>query len=238
MYHETQYGHRQLPKLAHSKYSNTAALFAMSLLLMLMASMVQAGSITGTGHDLVSQGFDAGENCVICHTPHNSDISVTTTPLWGQQPPSSTYDMYFTRDENIREQPTGASKLCLSCHDGVTAIDKFGDTGNSPFIGGNASNVSSNEKNKNHPLSIPFDSALAARNPSLYDPAVKQITIGIGGDRTRTGTIDELMLSNGRVQCNSCHDVHNNYVGDRQKDQPFLKVTRSGSQICLTCHNK
>ncbi len=204
----------------------------------LSGNMVYAGSIKGTAHDLASKGFGAGENCIICHTPHNSDISITVSPLWNHKPLSSTYNMYYTEDENINTQPTGNSKLCLSCHDGVTAIDKFGGRATASFMSGTSGSNVNNKQTDSHPLSIIFDSALAAKNPSLYDPSVRTITIGSGGTNIRTGTITELLLPNGRVQCSSCHDVHNNFVGDNSNDQPFLKITKAGSEICLTCHNK
>lgn len=208
------------------------------LLLSLFSNMVYAGSIKGTAHDLSSKGFDAGENCIICHTPHNSDISVTATPLWNHHPRSSTYNMYFTDDESINRQPTGNSKLCLSCHDGVTAVDKFGGQATTTYMSGTSGANISNKQTDSHPLSIIFNSALAAKNPSLYDPSVKTITIGAGSKNARTGTIADLLLPNDRVQCSSCHDVHNNVVGSNAKDQPFLKISKAGSEICLTCHNK
>lgn len=204
----------------------------------LSGNMVYASGIKGTAHDLSSKGFSAGENCIICHTPHNSDISLTVTPLWNNQPGSSTFNMYFTEDETITTQPTGVSKLCLSCHDGVTAIDSFGGQVSATFIGDNPAANISIEQTDSHPLSITFDSAMAAKNPSLYDPAIKKVTIGAGGENAQTGTIAELLLPNGKVQCSSCHDVHNNLVGPGDKNQPFLKITKAGSEICMTCHNK
>jgi len=215
-----------------------SGLFGLVLCALVNSPITYAGSIKGTAHDLASKGFSAGENCIICHTPHNSDISVTVTPLWNHHPQSSTYDMYFTDDDNLETQPTGASKLCLSCHDGVTAIDKFGGRATTPFMSDTDGANVSNQQIDSHPLSITFDSAMAKKNPSLYDPAIKKVTIGAGSENTRTGTIAELLLPNGRVQCSSCHDVHNNFVGNNAKDQPFLKITKAGSEICLTCHNK
>ena len=208
------------------------------LLLLISSYPAYAGDMTGTAHDLASQGFTMGENCIICHTPHDSDISITVTPLWYHEPSSTTYNMYFTEDETTNTQPTGASKLCLSCHDGVTAIDKFGGRATLPFMNGTTGANVGNEQSDSHPISIIFDTEMALKNPSLYDPEKRQVTIGAGGENTRTGTIRELLLPNGRVQCSSCHDVHNNLVGDSKKDQPFLKITRAGSEICLTCHNK
>lgn len=215
-----------------------SGLASFTLALVLHSNLIYAGSMKGSAHDLVSQGFNAGENCIICHTPHNSDISITITPLWNHEPHSSTYDMYMTNDDTIEAQPTGASKLCLSCHDGVTAIDKLGGRATIPFMNGDSGANVKNLQTDSHPVSIMFNSAMAEKNPSLYDPAIKRVTIGAGSEHTRTGTIAEVLLADGRVQCTSCHDVHNNLVGANQKDQPFLKVTRAGSEICLTCHKK
>ena len=225
---------------SHKKFSrlNLSALISLAVVLFLSSNAAFAGSIKGSAHDLASKGFDAGENCIICHTPHNSDISVTVSPLWNHQPASTTYDMYYTRDDNLESQPTGESKLCLSCHDGVTAIDKFGGRTTASFMSGTTGSNTKNKQSDSHPLSILFNSASAEKNPSLYDPAVTTVTIGSGSTNTRTGTIAELLLPNGRVQCNSCHDVHNNFVGNNAKDQPFLKITKARSEICLACHNK
>ncbi len=224
---------------SHKKFSrlNLSALISLAVVLFLSSNTAFSGSIKGSAHDLASKGFDAGENCIICHTPHNSDISVTVSPLWNHQA-ASTYDMYYTRDDNLESQPTGESKLCLSCHDGVTAIDKFGGRTTASFMSGTTGSNTKNKQSDSHPLSILFNSASAAKNPSLYDPAVTTVTIGSGSTNTRTGTIAELLLPNGRVQCNSCHDVHNNFVGNNAKDQPFLKITKARSEICLACHNK
>ena len=231
---------KRTTKNSHKKVSqlNLSALISLAVVLFLSSSTAFSGSIKGSAHDLASKGFDAGENCIICHTPHNSDISVTVSPLWNHQPASTTYDMYYTRDDSLVSQPTGESKLCLSCHDGVTAIDKFGGRTTASFMSGTAGSNTKNKQSDSHPLSILFNSASAAKNPSLYDPAVTTVTIGSGSTNTRTGTIAELLLPNGRVQCNSCHDVHNNFVGNNAKDQPFLKITKARSEICLACHNK
>jgi hypothetical protein len=209
--------------------------------LLLMTSPLNAGSIVGTAHDLSSNGYSGGEICVMCHTPHNSDTSVTQAPLWNHALTSTTFTMYAseTLDATADNQPTGTSKLCLSCHDGVTAIDSFGGNTGSTVINNASKAVGLNGNLTNdHPISVTFDTALSQTDPGLYDPATQSVTIGAGGDKTRTGTVASLMLSDGKVQCNSCHDVHNNFVGPGTNDQPFLKVTKSGSQLCLTCHNK
>jgi len=204
------------------------------------SSTLNAGTIVGTAHDLSANGYSGGEICVVCHTPHNSDTSVSTAPLWNHAITTSTFTMYSsgTLDAIQDGQPTGTSKLCLSCHDGVTAIDSFGGNVGTIVMNNTQKAVGVDGLANDHPISITYDTTLSQVDPGLHDPAIQSVTIGSGGDKTRTGTVADLMLSGGKVQCTSCHDVHNNFVGPGTNDQPFLKVTKAGSQICLTCHNK
>jgi len=205
----------------------------------LLSGGANAGTIVGTAHDLSANGYSGGEICVVCHTPHNSDTTIAEAPLWNHAITGVTFSMYSsdTLDAIQDGQPTGTSKLCLSCHDGVTAVDSFGGNTGTIVMNG-AVAVGLDGLANDHPISIAYDTALSQTDPGLYDPVVATVTIGEGGDKTRTGTVDELMLSAGKVQCTSCHDVHNNFVGGGTNDQPFLKVSKGGSRICLTCHNK
>lgn len=208
---------------------------------LLTSGMGIAGNITGTAHDLVNSGFTGGELCVVCHTPHNSEFSIIVTPLWNHAFTTNTFNLYSTENINttLEDQPTGASKLCLSCHDGVVAHDKFGGNRNLSIRGSDTTPISGSDVSKGgHPLSVTFNRELAEANPSFYDPSKKTVTIGAGGKASQTGTIASLLLPDGKVQCSSCHDVHNNFVGPGNNNQPFLRITKAGSQICLTCHNK
>ena len=199
-----------------------------------------AGTIVGTDHDFSSSGFSGGEICVVCHTPHNADTTVTEAPLWNHELTSQTFDMYSspTLDAAQDAQPTGSSKLCLSCHDGATAVDAFGGNVGSWFMTGPAAVGANDDLTDDHPISITYDSALAGVDPGLFDPTAKSVTIGAGGDKTRTGTVADLMTPANKVQCSSCHDVHNNFVVPGTNGDPFLLVSKAGSEICLTCHNK
>ena len=90
--------------------------------------------IVGSAHDFSNSGFSGNEICVVCHTTHNADTTVTEAPLWNHELTSQTFSMYSspTMDAAQDAQPTGSSKLCLSCHDGATAIDAYGGNGVSP----------------------------------------------------------------------------------------------------------
>lgn len=224
---------KHIKKLTH--IITSGSILTLSLL---TAGVANAGTIVGTLHDMSASGFTGGQICVVCHTPHNSDTTVTEAPLWNHAVTAQTFAMYSSPTFNATQdaQPTGASKLCLSCHDGVTAVDSFGGAVGTLLITG-TKNLGTDLTN-DHPISILYDTALSVADPGLYDPAVATVTIGAGGDKTLTGTVAALMLPNGKVQCSSCHDVHNNFVGITVDDQPLLKVSKAGSAICLTCHNK
>jgi len=223
-------------KLVHVMAAGSALTLSL-----LINGMAHAGSITGTAHDLSGNGYSGGEICVVCHTPHNSDTSVTEAPLWNHAITTTAFTMYSTDSLDATQdgQPTGTSKLCLSCHDGVTAIDSFGGNVGTTVINNADKAVGLNgDLTNDHPISITYDTTLSQTDPGMHDPATQTVTVGAGGDKTRTGTVAALMLSAGKVQCSSCHDVHNNFVGTGGNDQPLLKVSKAGSQICLTCHNK
>ena len=214
-----------------------------SILLMLSAINISfAGSIIGTKHDFSASGWSGGEICVACHTPHNGDTTVADAPLWNHAVTTETFVMYSgsgTLDAAIDGQPTGTSKLCLSCHDGATALDSFGgNIGSTVMSGPSAIGGDVPSLTNDHPISITYNTALSVTDPGLHDPATRNVTIGQGGDKARTGTVAALMTSGGKVQCTSCHDVHNGSVGPGTNFEPFLKVSKAGSTICLTCHNK
>ncbi len=195
----------------------------------------QAGTITGSSHDFTSQAWSGGRICVACHTPHKSDTSVTDAPLWNHKLSTATYTLYSSPTLNATvSQPGGNSKLCLSCHDGTVAVNSFGGVTGTTMISA-ANNIGSNLK-ASHPIGFTYDSALATADGSLFDPATKSVTIGSGA-QTRTGTLSAMLLYGGKMECDSCHDVHNTFtVGGAGTG--LVKVDAAGSKICLACHNK
>ncbi len=172
--------------------------------------------------------------CNICHTPHNSS---TEGPLWSHATTTASYTLYGSSTLNASPgQPGAASKLCLSCHDGTVAINNFnGNTGTATTgIGSSNINHIGTNLSNDHPIGITYDTALAAGDGKLADPASKTVTIG--STVSKSGTIADLMLVNGKVECTSCHDVHNIYtVGTNHF---LVKVDVAGSLLCRQCHNK
>lgn len=173
--------------------------------------------ITGSAHDFSADGWNpSGQICIVCHTPHNADTSVSNAPLWNHATTTASYSLYTSATLNATvAQPDGISKLCLSCHDGTVALDSFGAQTGSTFIDGGA-NVGI-DLSDDHPVSFVYDSALAAADGGLHDPS----------------TIAPLPLFPDRVECASCHDVHNSFGINK-----LLRVSNAGSALCLTCHDK
>ena len=209
------------------------------LLLTITSLSVSAGTITGSKHDFSSSGFTGGEICIACHTPHNADTSVTEAPLWNHALSTASYSLYDSptmdaTDNN--QQPTGTSKLCLSCHDGTVALDSSANGIEMTGIPAVGLDGLSND----HPISFTYNDTLALADGALHDPATKQVTIGSGTD-TKTGSIQDVMLIGGQIQCATCHDVHNKFTipaPTGTDSNKLLRISNAGSGLCLTCHNK
>ena len=195
---------------------------------------VCSAQIAGTSHDFSSESWAPAENrlCVVCHTTHNSN-AIPSAPLWNHELTAvAGYTLYssatFDGSGSITN-PSASSKLCLSCHDGTVALDSFGGASGSTYLTGSAQlgGVSGNNLSTEHPISFVYNSALSTADPGLFDPSVAPSGITI------TGTIDEDMLFSNKMECASCHDVHNKYGNSH-----LLKLDNTNSELCLTCHDK
>lgn len=221
------------------KHQNFKRLLSFGLLASSMVGFqATAGTITGSAHDFSGDGWSGGRICIACHTPHNSDTTVSDAPLWNHELTTSTFTMYArsSLDGTITGQPDGVSRLCLSCHDGTVAKDSFGGATGTDFVTGNE-NLGT-DLSDDHPISITYNPTTAASDGGLHNPSTTNVTIGTGGDKTRTGNIETVMLAAGTVQCSSCHDVHNTFTVPGLVGEPLLKVSKAGSALCLTCHDK
>lgn len=196
------------------------------LFLLAPARGVEGQGISGSAHDFSGKAWNTtGQICVVCHTPHFSDTTVTTAPLWNHEVTTATYTLYSssTLDATVG-QPNDESLLCLSCHDGTVALDNFGgNTGGTNFIGGGVK--VGTDLSDDHPVSFTYNTALATADGGLYDPATQ--TSGLGG------TIRADLLFSDRLECASCHDPHNG-AGIAK----LLRKSNAASALCLTCHNK
>ena len=197
----------------------------------LVAQMASAGTIAGSAHDFSGSAYSGGQICVVCHAPHNTAV-LADAPLWNHALSTATYTVYASSTTNAAiAQPGSTSKLCLSCHDGTVAINSFGGTTGTTFITG-ADLLGTNLTN-DHPIGFTYDAALVSADGAL-NATTTAVTIG-SGTKTRVGTIASNMLYSGRMECASCHDVHNTFTAAAGK---LVKVSMTGSGLCITCHAK
>lgn len=184
--------------------------------------------ITLTKHNLSAGGtgtitaLDEDRVCIFCHTPHHA---TSVIPLWSRKSSNAIYDLYASTSLVAKPgQPTGGSRLCLSCHDGTIAIGMLeGLTQPIPMTGGittmpvGASNLET-DLSDDHPISFAYDSSLATQKGELRDPHLLPAEI-----RLEAGQM---------LQCTSCHNPHKNPHG------MFLVMSNVGSALCVSCHDK
>ena len=173
------------------------------------------GSLAGSAHDF-SAGFgpSRGETCAPCHAPHNA-ASSREKLLWNLRITPSVFMPYIsqTLKANVG-QPDGASKLCLSCHDGTIVQGPMSSL-----------KITGIDLRKVHPISFVYDDALAAAARHLKYP--RSAPSGLGG------TIAQDLLRGGKMQCVSCHDAHNR----DNNDAMLVKQEKFGDKgLCATCH--
>jgi len=217
----------------------TSLASAVVLLTASQGATAAIGSIVGSKHDFSSGGPNATyksanqtQVCVYCHAPHNTSTTSGNSLLWNRANSTATsYTLYASPTLNATlGAPTGISKLCLSCHDGTIAIDSFGGATGNVNAGGGA--LLGTDLSNDHPISFTYDAALVTA-----DPGIKAITTAVSiGSNTAT-TIAGLLDSNGQMQCSSCHDVHNT-AAKTAVESKLLKISNSGSGLCVACHVK
>ncbi|MCF6178202.1 MAG: cytochrome c3 family protein [Geopsychrobacter sp.] len=203
-------------------------------LVALMTSTAFA-AITGSKHDFSGAAYATatGNICIFCHTPHNSDTTVANAPLWNHEVTAATYTLYSGQGtlNATMAQPSGISKLCLSCHDGTVAIDSFGGATGTTNITGAA--LLGTDLSNDHPVSFLYDAALNTADSGIYNPTTQASGLG--------STIDVDLLfgataGSKTLECASCHDVHRS--DETVAFQPMLRKSNTASALCLTCHNK
>ena len=110
-------------------------IFLILSLFISQAALAKMG-VNGSKHDLSPTGSGTlkisdplGRVCVFCHVPHGATVSpLSDTPLWSRTLPSQTYTTYASTTMKLGYslfQPSGSSRLCLSCHDGTIALGSY-----------------------------------------------------------------------------------------------------------------
>lgn len=176
--------------------------------IVLSAATAFAG-ISNTKHDLSVTGATTFRNgaesqvCKFCHVPHNA---ATAKLLWARSA-VGTVGTYYSNPESMNAvtgAPGATSMLCMSCHDGVATVGSV--------AGGldNSTNLTS-DLSKTHPIGMTYNAA---------------------GETGLVATPLGTPLFSGKVECASCHAVHDN------TKTRFLRVSIEASALCIACHTK
>ncbi len=203
--------------------------------------------------------------CIWCHAPHHTLRPADApdpsgggvyVPLWNRGVSQEIFEVYSSgdgaptegphalqaKDEGLNNGPGGISRLCLSCHDGTIAVNTYGyepqdsrsrQTGNTSItaqylIGGLG------DLTNHHPIGFNYD-AVAADDDEIADSSVVMVANSKGTGKTGEQLTIEELLHAGKMECSTCHDVHNSQNPGAEK---FLWKSDQKSAFCVTCHLK
>lgn len=191
------------------------------------------------------------EICVFCHTPHGaSSAGVLWNRLNTESMPSgiTEYRLYssstLTTGPSDFSQLSPISRMCLSCHDGVTSI------GAAVLINPPGKSLTADIELEAYvlsgvtpPGSIGMNSWWVGANIGDYRDGRTYIDLSNdhpisvpipGKQGYQTPSNPNLRLFNGgKVECATCHNVHSNDI------PPFLSMDNSTqSAMCFQCHSK
>ncbi len=188
--------------------------------------LAQQTSVVDSLHNLSAEGrgdvraVAEEQVCIFCHTPHQSSPIV---PLWNRAMPLDAYTPYTSRALDADPgQPTGASKMCLSCHDGTIALGAVLSRSSLITMRGGITTMPPGRSNlgtdlsDDHPVSFRYTSALSAKDPKIRPPSHLPGAVRLD--------------ANSEMQCTTCHNPHNNALGQ------FLVMHNGNSELCIACH--
>lgn len=189
---------------------------------------VAGSGIVGSAHDLVGkEGVPTNTPiCEVCHIPHNAKSS---TVLWNHALTTANYQNNLNTVFNTTwGVPSGTSLLCLSCHDGTVAVENFGNvTNGTHYITGGDRIGSGTSLSGNHPISVSYP------GPNAPISEFKAVADAKGAGIRFYGT-----SGSEKIECGSCHDVHNKATVEGKLLRVGYKTAPGTGNLCLACHNK
>lgn len=235
-----------------------------------IAATFAFGEITGSKHDFTAASWSDQAICKPCHTPHNAIATGITGRLWAHTLSTATYtyhgtgtkptDQITSTDSGTgaanQSDMDGATRLCLSCHDGTVALDSFlgksgpvdgqviGTAGHGDVVANLGTDLSND-----HPVGYKamYKENIGTAGHFRYKPLATATAAGLKFATSQdvnaavpAGSLDQsgaaITYTNWpSVSCVTCHDVHN---GSQPTERGLLRVSNVGSALCLDCHNK
>lgn len=180
--------------------------------------------------------------CVFCHTPHHSSGE---GPLWNRRASTRTFLHYSSTSLRIDDplmraatqygQPTGSSRLCLSCHDGVTALGAVFST---PMNASNQIQFTDVRTNTTGPnVAIGYETYSSHHPVSFtYDTNVRNLLNAyVGNEFTYINSSEVKLDRYNQMQCTTCHDPHQDKSEPSSPLSPFWS-TSGYQKTCDSCH--
>lgn len=217
------------------------------MIAILTTSAFSVSNIRETKHNLSAHSHQGNANvtddelCIYCHTPNGQKSSYGSQPLWNKTVKEQTFMIYSSiNTESLGDLPSSNSSMaCLSCHDGINAINILA---NAPGSGGKIIQaVNTMPMGTGLPsLSIGDENGMFIVSKGMNHPVSVTYNIGVAGLKTPgtpligwagAKTIDNL-LKNNKVECGSCHDPHEATNGT------FLRISNAAGSLCIGCHAK
>ncbi|MBM4061503.1 MAG: cytochrome c3 family protein [Planctomycetes bacterium] len=239
--------------------SSAPAILAAAMLAAVAVGQTYTSTLAGTPHDWRNRSSATnrrGEFCAVCHIPHVEGRPLDRTNeklLWSRQMSTLNYTMYSSPSLNGltsgtgNAQVDGSSRLCLSCHDGTLTSQLFHTNTNpgtrapmsgSIRIGLPSTGTPTGDLTSDHPFSITYNWGTGAgQDPYLKDPNTLFGGIVAG---QRIADVLEPSSIGPKVQCATCHDIHNNEVPPQA--EYLLRIWNNDpanpSALCTACHDK
>lgn len=249
----------------------------LALMLMMATNAWAVSDVSKTWHNLSTsavqfayQSAIEDEVCIYCHTPHGGKLDA---PLWNRDLPVGAFTHYSSATISTTLGSTtravnAESLVCMSCHDGSTAlnniINQSASTGGipdqvdpmpAPMVGfgvgsvigtyaidGVAQNATDTRNlTDDHPISFSYyDVYNDTTGGENYTTQFKTIALAEAAGIRFFPTGGGAVAGGKRVECSSCHDPHVNYTADGGDVNlaPFLVRSNAGSGLCLACHIK
>lgn len=199
--------------------------------------------------------------CIFCHTPHNSPGTGEAgyNPLWNHRMDNTAgfipYDGYDLNDPMYQagtpeedgstldavidpaDVLRGPSRLCMSCHDGNSAIDAYTqngagnnnsipakslwEKGGEMVIAGNVNDTGApadflgsgtQDLRNDHPIGFNYDDVVDGTNGATQDLKIRISSTNVPAlipGKTSIGMIKDVLYKGKYMTCATCHDVHN-----------------------------
>jgi hypothetical protein len=231
-------------------------------------------SASGTGHPI--HAVSETQICIFCHTPHHAYVQTLVNganinaPLWNHHLSEALYTVktagtvttgtankiynspelagtYKLLSQPLNP-PDGASKLCLSCHDGTVAVgalfsrtavvEMTGVTAEGYIPSGSHAYIGT-DLTTHHVVSVPYTTQLVSNSSAECEPpegsgtstlkleakatVLQDPVVALRPTGAQYGSGYEEGNYNWGVQCSTCHDPH-------------TWVDPSGYAFCNTCN--